>query len=96
MRIVSLVPSVTETLFALGLDDQIVAITTFCRFPEDKVVHKTKIGGTKNPDRQKILELKPDVIISEMNFMQQKKRNQFQIKSMRLYKSLTFHILLPH
>ncbi|MCI0616184.1 helical backbone metal receptor, partial [bacterium] len=63
MKIVSLVPSVTETLFALGLDDQIVAITTFCRFPEDKVIHKTKIGGTKNPDRQKILELKPDVII---------------------------------
>jgi iron complex transport system substrate-binding protein len=63
MRIVSLVPSVTETLFALGLDDQIVAITTFCRFPEDKVISKTKIGGTKNPEREKILELKPDVII---------------------------------
>lgn len=63
MKIVSLVPSVTETLFALGLDDQIVAITTFCRFPEVKVIHKTKIGGTKNPDRQKILELKPDIII---------------------------------
>jgi iron complex transport system substrate-binding protein len=63
MRIVSLVPSVTETLFALELDDQIVAITTFCRYPEDKVIHKTKIGGTKNPDRQKILELKPEVII---------------------------------
>jgi iron complex transport system substrate-binding protein len=62
-RIISLVPSVTETLFALELDEQIVAITTFCRFPEDKVIHKTKIGGTKNPDRQKILELKPDVII---------------------------------
>lgn len=63
MKIVSLVPSVTETLFALGLDDQIAAITTFCRFPEDKVIHKTKIGGTKNPDRERILELKPDVII---------------------------------
>lgn len=63
MRIVSLVPSVTETLFALGLDDQIVAITTFCRFPADKVTHKTKIGGTKNPEREKILELRPDVII---------------------------------
>jgi len=63
MKIVSLVPSVTETLFALGLDDQIVAITTFCRFPEDKVLHKTKIGGTKNPEREKIVELKPDVII---------------------------------
>lgn len=63
MRIISLVPSVTETLFALGLDDQIVAITTFCRFPEDRVIHKTKIGGTKNPEKEKILELKPDVII---------------------------------
>src|SRR5262245_9894939 len=63
MRIVSLVPSITETLFALGLDDQIIAITTFCHYPENKVIHKTKIGGTKNPDRQKIIELKPDIII---------------------------------
>ncbi len=63
MRIISLVPSITETLFELGLDEQIVAVTTFCRFPEDKVIHKTKIGGTKSPDRLKILALKPDVIL---------------------------------
>jgi ABC-type Fe3+-hydroxamate transport system substrate-binding protein len=63
MRIISLVPSITETLFELGLADQIVGITTFCQHPKNKVASKEKVGGTKNPDRQKILQLKPDVIL---------------------------------
>ncbi|HSE42406.1 MAG TPA: helical backbone metal receptor [Acidobacteriota bacterium] len=63
MRIVSLVPSITETLFELGLDDEIVGITTFCQHPKNKVATKIKVGGTKNPDRQKILDLHPDVIL---------------------------------
>ncbi len=63
MRIISLVPSITETLFELGLEDHIVGITTFCHHPKNKVHLKTKVGGTKNPDRQKILELEPHVIL---------------------------------
>jgi len=63
MRIVSLVPSATETLYELGLEDQIAGITTFCKFPKDRVALKPKVGGTKNPDLQKILELKPDVVL---------------------------------
>jgi iron complex transport system substrate-binding protein len=63
MRIISLVPSITETLFELGLDDQIVAITRWCTRPAEKVLYKPKVGGTKNPKLQSVLEWKPDIVI---------------------------------
>ena len=63
MRIISLVPSVTETLFELGLGDQIIAVTRWCTRPAEKVIHKPKVGGTKNPKLQSILEWKPDIVI---------------------------------
>ncbi len=63
-RIISLVPSQTELLFELGLDEKIVGLTKFCILPQDKVKSKTKIGGTKNLDLEKILSLKPDLIIA--------------------------------
>jgi ABC-type Fe3+-hydroxamate transport system substrate-binding protein len=62
-RIVSLVPSITEFLFALGLEDRVVGITKFCIFPDKWFRTKTKIGGTKSPDIQKIKTLQPDLII---------------------------------
>lgn len=62
-RIVSLVPSQTELLFDLGLDERIVGITRFCIHPLDKVKGKEKIGGTKQFDIEKIKHLKPDLII---------------------------------
>jgi len=62
-RIVSLVPSITEFLFALGLEDRVVGITKFCIFPDEWFRTKTKIGGTKSPDIQKIKTLQPDLII---------------------------------
>ena len=61
-RIVSLAPSITEILFALGLDDEIAAITNFCDYPE-AVLNKPRIGGFVNPDIEKIVSLKPDLII---------------------------------
>lgn len=62
-RIISLVPSQTELLFYLGLDDKIVGITKFCVHPEDKVKGKTKVGGTKKFDFETIDKLQPDLII---------------------------------
>jgi len=64
VRVVSLVPSITETLFALGLDDEIVGVTKFCIAPEEKVVSRVKVGGTKNPDLRMILELAPDLMVA--------------------------------
>jgi ABC-type Fe3+-hydroxamate transport system substrate-binding protein len=62
-RIVSLVPSQTELLFDLGLDESVVGITRFCIHPEPKVKGKTTIGGTKNPDLDAIRSLQPDFIL---------------------------------
>ncbi|OLL33410.1 cobalamin-binding protein [Burkholderia sp. SRS-W-2-2016] len=58
-RIVSLVPSVTETLFALGLDGQIVGRTGFCVHPRDKVQVVRKVGGTKAVKLDAIRALRP-------------------------------------
>lgn len=62
-RIVSLVPSQTELLFDLGLEDKVVGITKFCCHPANQVKSISKIGGTKNFDFEKIKALKPDLII---------------------------------
>ncbi len=62
-RIISIVPSQTELLFDLGLDEEIVGITKFCIHPKDRVKQKVKIGGTKALNINKIKELKPDLII---------------------------------
>lgn len=62
-RIVSLVPSQTELLFDLGLEDRLVGVTKFCIHPKEKVKQKTKIGGTKNFKLEVIDKLQPDLII---------------------------------
>lgn len=62
-RIVSLVPSQTEFLFDIGLNEEIKGITRFCIHPVDKVKTKTIIGGTKQLHLERIVELQPDLII---------------------------------
>ena len=64
LRIISTVPSITELLFDLGLDDRVIGITRFCIHPEQWYRSKQRIGGTKNLHLNKIKELKPDLIIS--------------------------------
>lgn len=63
-NIVSLVPSLTELLFDLGLGDQVVGRTRFCIHPESDVESVPIIGGTKNPRIDKIQSIKPDLIIA--------------------------------
>lgn len=63
-RIVSLVPSLTELLFDLGLEEQIVGITKFCVHPFHFKSTKKIIGGTKNVHVEKIRLLQPDIIIA--------------------------------
>ncbi len=62
-RIVSLAPGITETLYALGLDDKIAGVTTFCDWPV-AARKKPRIGGFSNPSIEKIVALKPDLIIA--------------------------------
>lgn len=63
-RIVSLVPSQTELLHYLGLDAEVAGITKFCVHPHSWFRHKTRVGGTKSPDIEKIKSLQPDLIIA--------------------------------
>jgi iron complex transport system substrate-binding protein len=60
-RIVSVAPSITETLFALGAGDQIVGDTTYCNYPE-AAKSKPKIGGYTTPDLEAILVRRPDLV----------------------------------
>jgi ABC-type Fe3+-hydroxamate transport system substrate-binding protein len=63
-RIISLVPSITEYLYDLGLAEQVVAITKFCVHPEEWHHEKEIIGGTKQQHLGKINSLKPDFVIA--------------------------------
>jgi ABC-type Fe3+-hydroxamate transport system substrate-binding protein len=63
-RIISLVPSQTELLFSLGLDETVVGITKFCIHPASWFRSKTRIGGTKAIDSARIDALQPDLIIA--------------------------------
>ncbi|WP_379964745.1 ABC transporter substrate-binding protein [Epilithonimonas sp. UC225_85] len=65
MKVISLVPSITETLFDLGLSsDEIIGRTKFCIHPKELVKTVEIIGGTKNLNIDKIRSLKPDLIIA--------------------------------
>ena len=63
-RIISLVPSTTETLFSFGLQDKIAGCTRFCVHPYENTRSLPKVGGTKDIEIQRILDLKPDLIIA--------------------------------
>lgn len=64
-RIISLCPSITETLYALGLSEQVVGRTRYCIHPDPAVQQVTAVGGTKQVKREVIDQLKPDLIIAE-------------------------------
>jgi len=65
MKVISLVPSITEALFDLGLsENEVIGRTKFCIHPEDRVKNVQVIGGTKNINIDKIKALKPDLILA--------------------------------
>jgi cobalamin transport system substrate-binding protein len=62
-RIISLAPNITEILFALGLGDRVAAVTSYCDFPEEAKT-KEKIGDTLHPNLERIIGLKPDLVLT--------------------------------
>jgi len=66
-RVVSLAPSITEMLFALGLDEQIVGVTDFCNYPAAALA-KPKIGYAR-PNLESLLALRPDLIVAPQEFL---------------------------
>jgi iron complex transport system substrate-binding protein len=61
-RIISLSPSTTETLFALGLGEKVVGVTRFCNYPPE-TKGKKRVGGYVNPNYEAIAALEPDIVI---------------------------------
>ncbi len=90
-RIVSLVPSQTELLFALGLREEIVGVTNYCIHPAEETKHKTKVGGTKNFDVEVIKRLNPDLIIGNKEENEEKGINTLK-KSFPVWMSDIFNL----
>jgi ABC-type Fe3+-hydroxamate transport system substrate-binding protein len=63
MRVVSLCPSITDTVFALGRGDTLVGRSRFCIRPAPAVTRIERVGGTKNPKLARIVELAPDLVL---------------------------------
>jgi iron complex transport system substrate-binding protein len=62
-RIVSLVPGVTEILFAIGAQDALVGVTDFCDYPPD-ARRKTRVGDMLAPNLETLVSLKPDIVVA--------------------------------
>ena len=65
-RIVSLIPSITEILFAIGAGDRVVGCTIYCTEPPEGVATKTRVGGEKNPKLEIIRDLGTDLVIANV------------------------------
>lgn len=78
IRIISLVPSQTELLFDLGLEEEVIGITKFCIHPEKWYRNKTRIGGTKTVDIEKIKALNPALIIANKEENEQTQIEELQ------------------
>jgi ABC-type Fe3+-hydroxamate transport system substrate-binding protein len=63
-RIVSLVPSLTDFLFAIGGGGRVAGITDYCTEPAAQVADLPRVRGTKNPDRERVAALRPDVVLA--------------------------------
>ncbi len=79
-RIISLVPSQTELLYDLGLEEQVVGITKFCIHPHAWFRNKTRIGGTKTYNFEKIAQLQPDLIIGNKEENEQQQIEQLMLQ----------------
>lgn len=61
-RVISLSPNFTEIIYDIGAQDQLVGVTNFCKFPPEAQA-KEKVGGWVNPNVEKIVSLKPDLLL---------------------------------
>jgi len=61
-RIISLAPSITEMLFAIGMGERVIGVTTWCDYPE-QAKRIEKIGDTLHPNIERIISLKPDLVV---------------------------------
>jgi len=62
-RLVSLVPSTTESVAAFGAGERLAGCTRYCTHPGEVLAGVARVGGTKNPDREKVMALAPDLVL---------------------------------
>jgi ABC-type Fe3+-hydroxamate transport system substrate-binding protein len=91
-RILSLVPSLTELLFALGLGAQVVGRTGFCIHPRDQVLRVPKVGGTKDVAVDKVRALKPTHLIVNID---ENRRETFDALAADVAQLIVTHPLVP-
>jgi len=87
-RIVSLVPSTTETLFSLGASERVVGVTRFCVHPREARERARVVGGTKNPRIETILSLEPDLVLAN-----QEENRKEDVE--RLRERVPVHVFFP-
>ena len=92
LRIACLVPSITETLFALGLGEQVVARTGFCIHPEPAVRDVPKVGGTKDVNITRLIDTEPTHVI--VNIDENRKADVDHLRKM-IPNIVVTHPMLP-
>jgi iron complex transport system substrate-binding protein len=85
-RIVSLAPSLTETVFAVGAGDRLVGDTTYCDYPE-AAKHIAKVGDTMTPNIEAIIGLKPDVVLVSTASQLERFTRQMEERQIAVYVS---------
>lgn len=88
-RVASLVPSLSETVHALGAADRLVAVTEYCVAPPDGFPDAERVRGTKNPDTARIIELEPDLVLA--NLEENRERDVRRLREA----GLTVHVSYP-
>ncbi len=83
-RIISLAPNITEILYALGLGDNIVGVTSYCDYPEE-AKKKPKIGGMSNPSLEAVVSLKPDMVVMTTDGNPQEFETRLRSMKVRTY-----------
>lgn len=101
-RIISLAPSLTELLFALGLGDRIVGVTDWCKYPPE-ALKKPKVGGYINSSLEQIVALAPDLVVATrgtpQTFMQSLRGSGikvFAVDQTTLHQITTSMIVIGH
>lgn len=88
MRLISLCPSLTELVYDLGVGDSLVGRTKFCVHPADRVESVEKVGGTKNPKIERIVELKPDLVLMNDEENRKEDADALQAAGIRVHSSM--------
>ncbi|MEP7344315.1 MAG: helical backbone metal receptor [Gemmatimonadaceae bacterium] len=88
MRLISLCPSLTELLFDLGVGEAVVGRTKFCIHPEGMVERVERMGGTKNPKIDRIVERAPDIVFMNEEENRREDADALRARGIRVHASL--------